>query len=191
MGDQVIGEMEKKPLVSVGIPTYNRPEGLRRTLECITSQTYTNLEIIVSDNCSPGDEVERVVREFQEKDDRILFFKQKENYGAMNNFKFVLEKATGEYFMWAADDDIWEPFFINELVDALRKNPQYVAAMMECQYFDDDQYFDFFNEGSPFYSFQSDNSFSRLKFMLKSNYGNLFYSVFRKDALFSGGDSFL
>ncbi|MBU4370171.1 glycosyltransferase [Patescibacteria group bacterium] len=43
-------------LVSVGIPTYNRPESLRRTLECITSQTYKNLEIIISDNCSPNQE---------------------------------------------------------------------------------------------------------------------------------------
>lgn len=188
--DLIVDGMENQPLVSVGIPTYNRPEGLRRTLECITKQTYANLEIIVSDNCSPGDEVERVVREFQEKDGRILFFKQKENYGPMNNFKFVLEKATGEYFMWAADDDIWKPFFINDLVDVLRKNPQHVAAMMECQYFDDNQLFDFFNEGSTFYSFLSDNSYSRLKFMLKSNYGNLFYSVFRRNALFSGNDSF-
>ena len=40
------------PMVTVGIPTFNRPEGLERTLACITKQTYTNLEIIVSDNCS-------------------------------------------------------------------------------------------------------------------------------------------
>jgi glycosyltransferase involved in cell wall biosynthesis len=56
--------MENEPLVSVGIPCYNRPEGLKRTLECITGQTYKNLEIIVSDNCSPDPEVERVGREY-------------------------------------------------------------------------------------------------------------------------------
>ena len=38
--------IENQPLVSVGIPTYNRPEGLRQTLDCITFQTYKNLEII-------------------------------------------------------------------------------------------------------------------------------------------------
>ncbi|MBK7374561.1 MAG: glycosyltransferase [Chitinophagaceae bacterium] len=43
---------ETTPLVTVGIPTYNRPGGLERTLACITVQTYANLEIIVSDNCS-------------------------------------------------------------------------------------------------------------------------------------------
>ena len=40
------------PLVTVGIPTYNRPKGLERTLQCILNQTYANLEIIISDNCS-------------------------------------------------------------------------------------------------------------------------------------------
>ncbi|MBN1168115.1 MAG: glycosyltransferase family 2 protein [Methanospirillaceae archaeon] len=105
-------QTDKRPLVSVGIPTYNRPEGLRRTLNCITGQTYKNLEIIVSDNCSLGPETERVVREFMGRDSRIQFFQQNENMGVAFNFQFVLEKATGEYFMWAADDDEWLPEFI-------------------------------------------------------------------------------
>jgi len=100
------------PLVSVGIPTYNRAKGLRRTLKCITVQTYKNLEIIVSDNCSPGPETEAIVREFMAKDSRIQYFRQEKNKGGTFNFKFVLEKATGEYFMWAADDDEWEDRFI-------------------------------------------------------------------------------
>ena len=53
---------ESTPLVTVGIPTYNRPEGLERTLACITQQTYPNLEIIISDNCSPGPEVGEVIK---------------------------------------------------------------------------------------------------------------------------------
>lgn len=94
----VWGLSDEMPLVSVGIPTYNRPEGLRRTLECITGQTYQNLEIIVSDNCSPGLETERMVREFMEKDSRILYYRQEKNVGAANNFSFVLKKASGVFF---------------------------------------------------------------------------------------------
>jgi glycosyltransferase involved in cell wall biosynthesis len=109
------------PLVSVGIPTYNRPEGLRRTLEYIIGQTYKNLEIIVSDNCSPNLDVETVGREFAEKDHRVTYFRQKENTGVYN-FEFVLEKATGEYFMWAADDDEWDKEFISACVPLLQKN---------------------------------------------------------------------
>jgi len=115
------------PLVSVGIPTYNRPDGLRRTLECITGQIYQNLEIIVSDNCSPGSETDDVVREFVSKDGRIQYYRQEKNQGPTNNLKFVLEKATGEYFMWAADDDEWEPRFVDRLLDFMQSSDVAVA----------------------------------------------------------------
>src|SRR5262245_43535908 len=104
--------MSDRPLVSVGIPTYNRPAGLRRTLDCMTGQTYRNLEIIVSDNCSPSSETEEVVRAYQHRDPRIRYVRQPENIGLEANFKFVLEQATGPFFLWAADDDEWTPDFI-------------------------------------------------------------------------------
>lgn len=101
-----------QPLVSVGIPTYNRPQGLKRTLECITGQTYQHLEIIVSDNCSPDEETQKVVAEFMKSDPRIQYYRQEENKGPTFNFNFVLKKASGEFFMWAADDDEWDKEFI-------------------------------------------------------------------------------
>jgi glycosyltransferase involved in cell wall biosynthesis len=109
------------PVVSVGIPTYNRPDGLRRTLQCITEQTYKNLEIIVADNCSPGPETEAVVNEFMAKDARIRYYRHEENYGWVFNFKFVYEKATGEYFMWAADDDEMSSTFVSALLAPFEK----------------------------------------------------------------------
>ena len=118
----MIGDPKNQPLVSVGIPTYNRPEGLRRTLECITGQTYKNLEIIVSDNCSRGPETEEVVREFMTIDSRIQYFRQDTNKGPSFNFQFVLEKAKGEYFMWAADDDQWEKDFIENCLQEIMFN---------------------------------------------------------------------
>ncbi|MFA5771257.1 MAG: glycosyltransferase family 2 protein [Thermoplasmata archaeon] len=180
-----------QPLVSVGIPTCNRPDSLRRTLECVTGQTYTNLEIIVSDNCSSCPETEIVVREFMVKDDRIRYFKQEWNKGPLNNFKFVLETATGEYFIWAADDDVLVENFIEQCVSELnKKGTDYVAAVMEAQYFDEKQRFEYFSEGGMFYNFASNDKMERLHFMLKYNYGNLYYSLFRKDALFDSGKSY-
>ena len=125
---------ESQPLVSVGIPTYNRPDGLKRTLDCINRQTYQNIEVIVSDNCSPDLKVEKVVKEFQEKDSRIRYFKQVENKGAGFNFTFVLEKAIGEYFMWAADDDEWEPEFIQICLEQFDQNTALVVPMMQVLY---------------------------------------------------------
>jgi glycosyltransferase involved in cell wall biosynthesis len=111
--------MSGQPLVSIGIPTYNRPAGLRRTLECLTKQTYRNLEIIVSDNASPEPEVESVALEFAGRDARVQYCRHKENRGPEFNFKFVLQQAQGSYFMWAADDDGWEANFVEVCMDAL------------------------------------------------------------------------
>ncbi len=119
------------PLVSIGIPTYNRPVGLARTLKYITQQTYKNLEILVSDNCSPDPEVQQVVARFCAGDSRVKYFRQEENLGPSQNFQFVLQRATADYFMWAADDDHWEPGFIAALVTLLEAQPECVLAFCD------------------------------------------------------------
>lgn len=116
-----------EPLVSVGITTYNNPKGLYQVLECITGQTYKNLEIIVSNDCSPEKETERVVQEFAEKDSRVKYYCQENNIAGPANYLFVLEKATGKYFMWADDDDLWGDNFIETGVRTLSKNTFYQA----------------------------------------------------------------
>src|SRR3954468_15964215 len=110
--------MSRKPLVSVGLTSYNRPDGLKRSLDFITGQTYENLQIIVSDNCSDNPAVHSVLREYQQKDRRVIVFNQPENKGAVFNFQFVLQQATGKYFMWAADDDWWDTRFVLAAVAA-------------------------------------------------------------------------
>jgi glycosyltransferase involved in cell wall biosynthesis len=109
---------QRQPLVSVGIPTFNRPEGLRHTLCQILAQTHRNLEVIVSDNASPDPQVEQVVREIAERDERVRYVRQPHNIGPMANFQFVLRHATGDYFMWAADDDEWSTFFVEKCLQA-------------------------------------------------------------------------
>jgi glycosyltransferase involved in cell wall biosynthesis len=111
--------MRKEPVVSVGIPCYNRPEGLKRTLECIAGQTYMNLEIIISDNCSPNPDVGRVGREFADKDKRVRYVRQIEDFGAGYNFQFVLDESHGEYFMWACDDDTYSLDYIEKCINRI------------------------------------------------------------------------
>ncbi len=101
------------PLVTVGIPTYNRPDGLRRTLECIRGQTYPNLEILISDNCSTTPETRAVALAHQQADPRVKYHRQDTNIGLEANFKYLLEQAKGEYYFWAADDDEWTPDFVS------------------------------------------------------------------------------
>ena len=111
------------PLVSVGLPIYNRPEGLRRTLECFVNQTYANIEIIIADNCSPDPEVEKIAREYVAKDDRISYFRHEENKGWGYNTNFVIEKAKGEYFLRATDDDWWDVTFVEKVMNLMLSNP--------------------------------------------------------------------
>jgi len=116
-----------RPLVSVGIPTHNRPEGLRRTLECITTQTCRDLEILVSDNGSSGHATRDVVESFMAGDPRVSYHRSSTNEGPVANFRRVLERAAGKYFMWAADDDLWDERFVAAGVTCLEREPSFDA----------------------------------------------------------------
>ncbi|MFA6435937.1 MAG: glycosyltransferase family 2 protein, partial [Candidatus Gracilibacteria bacterium] len=106
----------KQPLVSIGVPTYNRSRFLREAIDSVLNQTYTNFELIISDNAST-DDTERLCKEYSNKDKRIKYFRQKENIGIDANFYFVLNEAHGEYFAWLPDDDLYSPQFIEKLLE--------------------------------------------------------------------------
>jgi len=97
-------------LVTIAIPTYNRADKyLKQTLESALNQTYENLEILVSDNCST-DNTEELVLSYS--DSRLRYFKQKENLGPRGNSNFLLSKAKGKYFHMFHDDDRIDHDFI-------------------------------------------------------------------------------
>ena len=93
------------PRVSIGMPVYNGANFIREAIDSLLLQTFTDFELIISDNASI-DETEAICREYAKKDLRIRYIRQPENRGIIFNFKLVLEEAKGEYFMWAAHDDI-------------------------------------------------------------------------------------
>lgn len=175
------------PLVSVGIPTFNRPSGLNNTLENITKQTFSNLEIIVSDNCSTDPSVLRVMNEYTKIDSRIKFHRQRTNIGPVDNFKFVLENSTGDYFFWAADDDKWSPDFVETCIKEFDLSQDLIAVISEAQYYSEEGNFEFFKEGEAFYSIKQDDPITRIKYMIDNNFGNLVYSIFRRESLFENG----
>jgi glycosyltransferase involved in cell wall biosynthesis len=119
---------DKTPLVSIGIPTYNRVDLLDATIKCSVSQTYKNIEIIISDNDSPGDEVENLVKSYMKRDKRIVFKRQSKNIGPGENFKYLFNKAKGDYFLLAADDDIRSLNFIEKNLEFLEAHHDYIAS---------------------------------------------------------------
>lgn len=91
--------------VSVIIPTYNRSAYLKLAIESILNQSYTNFEIIITDNAST-DDTETVVKAFNS--DKIKFFKNLENYGVVRNHNIAIEKSSGQYIHIFSDDDLME-----------------------------------------------------------------------------------
>ena len=109
----------KLPLVTIGIPTYNRADSfLQEALQSAVAQTYENIEIIVSDNCST-DNTEMIVKNFS--DTRIKYVKQSKNIGAFNNFNYCVNIATGSFFHMLHDDDKIDPDFIETFAKAIPK----------------------------------------------------------------------
>ncbi|HED12515.1 MAG TPA: glycosyltransferase family 2 protein [Gammaproteobacteria bacterium] len=105
------------PLVSIGIPTYNRANGnLLKVVERALAQTYQNVEVIVSDNCS-SDHTQELVQSIE--DPRVRYFRQETNIGPNNNFNFCLNQARGEYFLLFHDDDMIDHDFVETCISSL------------------------------------------------------------------------
>lgn len=113
---------EKNPLVSIGIPTY-RATYLSKAIDSALSQTYTNIEVIIVNDCSPHD-VEGVVRRYDDR--RIRYYVNEKNVGEHDpsrNWNECLRKARGEFFCLLCDDDVYEPMFVEQLLRLSTKYP--------------------------------------------------------------------
>ena len=110
-----------KPTVSIGMPVYNGERYIKEAIDSLLAQTFTDFELIISDNCST-DGTEAICLEYAKNDERVRYVKQSQNIGPNKNFEFVLQESKGEFFMWAAHDDRWSPDCINKLVLALKEN---------------------------------------------------------------------
>jgi glycosyltransferase involved in cell wall biosynthesis len=110
------------PMVTIGIPTYNRASDyLSHALSSALNQTYHNLDIVVSDNCST-DFTETLV--IAHKDSRIRYFRQSTKLTPNDNFNFCLQQAKGSYFLLLHDDDLIDHDFVEVCMRALGSHSQ-------------------------------------------------------------------
>ncbi len=114
--------MQTAPRVTIGIPTFRRPELLRRSILSALAQDHGNVEVVVSDNHS-GDDTEQVCRELAVNEPRLKYIRQHENVGPIRNFNAVRAAATGELFMWLGDDDWIDPSYVSSCVRLLLESP--------------------------------------------------------------------
>ena len=116
-----------KPRLSIGLPVFNGDDYLEETLDTILAQTYTDFELIISDNAST-DKTEEICRGYAARDERVRHLRNDTNLGACPNFNRVFELATGEYFKWAAYDDLCAPDYLEHCVEVLDNEPSVVIS---------------------------------------------------------------
>lgn len=107
------------PLVSIGMPVYNGADYIEKALASLLGQTYSNFELIISDNCSEDSSYE-ICQQASLRDSRIRLYRQPSNLGPLKNFEFVLGQAQGKYYMWAAHDDIWNKNWLSMAVTGFK-----------------------------------------------------------------------
>ncbi len=144
---------ESKPRVSIGMPVFNGENYLAEALDSILAQTYRDFELIISDNAS-ADRTEEIGRTYAAKDDRVRYFRNEANLGAAGNFNRLLELSSGEYFKWAAHDDLCAPEYLEQCVEVLDREPDVVLCYPKTRIIDEhggfvEDYFDGFHLDSP------------------------------------------
>lgn len=122
-----------KPMISVGIPTYNRVDWLKCALDSVLNQIYSNIEIIVYDNAST-DGTEFLMKYYCSKYDNIRYYKNDYNVGPWNNYRKLTDKMMGKYIFFLPDDDyLLDGLFFSEAVEImeLEDNVLMVGGMVE------------------------------------------------------------
>ena len=109
------------PLVSIMIPTYNRPQFFELALQSALRQKYENLEIIVCDN-STDDRTEALIEKYL-GDPRLCYHRNRTAKTKEENFAPFEHLAKGEYLQWLMDDDILLDGKIEKMMQAFRENP--------------------------------------------------------------------
>lgn len=113
-------DMTANPLVSVVVPTYKRPDFLKRTMESILSQTYQNLELIIISN-GRNPENEAAARSFN--DPRVRYADQDNSGGPSGPRNHGIRLAMGDFIAFCDDDDLWLPKKLEKQVQTLLANP--------------------------------------------------------------------
>jgi glycosyltransferase involved in cell wall biosynthesis len=127
----------REPLVTIGIPAYDRPASLERAVRSALAQDHPALEVLVSDDASPDPAVAAVGGALARADQRVRFVAQPRNLGHAGNYQWVLEQAGGDYFMWLSDDDWLDPDYVSRCLAALRDDPSLsLAGGLACYYRD-------------------------------------------------------
>jgi glycosyltransferase involved in cell wall biosynthesis len=113
--------------ITVGLPVYNREKYIGKSLDSLLGQTFTDFELVISDNAST-DGTGAICREYAERDPRIRYHRSPENVGANRNFNRVFELARGKYLKWCTSDDFWAAEMLEKTYPVMEGDPSIVLC---------------------------------------------------------------
>ena len=99
--------MEAQETIDVLMATYNGEKYIKQQIESILNQTYKNINLIISDDCS-NDRTVQILKEYEKSDNRIKVYVQEKNLGYIKNFEFLLTKVENDIYMLSDQDDVWK-----------------------------------------------------------------------------------
>lgn len=176
---------EQKPKVSIGLPVFNGEKHLRQAISSILNQTFSDFELIISDNAST-DNTEKICKEYAARDARIFYYRNKKNIGAPANHNVVFNLSQGHYFHWFSADDILSPLFLEKTIEIMERNPSIILCFSNFIRIDEcDQIIDRNNQSLG----ESDNVRERLHQLAsldhdcELNYGLIRSEILRKTEL--------
>jgi glycosyltransferase involved in cell wall biosynthesis len=102
----------------IGMPVFEMDRFVKEAIESLIGQSFEDWRMLIADNQS-GDATPEICRRAAALDSRISFVRHERNLGAPANFRFLLDTADTDVFMWAAGDDVWAPGFLERGIQVL------------------------------------------------------------------------
>ena len=127
---------DEQPLIGIGLPVYNNEEFLSKTLDCLIGQTYQDIVIYISDDCST-DETQSICEKYTASDERIVYSRNANNIGANANHVKVLQMASTDYFMYSRGHELMSDNLIEECLKSLLGNPSAVLSFCTTHWIDE------------------------------------------------------
>jgi glycosyltransferase involved in cell wall biosynthesis len=115
------------PRVSIGLTVFNSERYLEECLQSLLAQTFEDFELIISDNAS-CDGTRAIALAYATRDDRVRYIRNRYNLGLAGNFNQAFRLSSGEFFKWAAYDDLCSHDFLLRCVEVLDRDPRVVLA---------------------------------------------------------------
>ncbi len=113
--------------ISIGLPVFNGERFIEAAIQSLLAQTAGDFELLISDNAST-DNTEEICRRFASLDSRVSYVRIDSNLGAARNFNLTFQRASGEYFKWAAADDLCEPSYFERCLQVLDNDARVVLC---------------------------------------------------------------